>query len=223
MILPWTLRNYARYNQFILISTQPSRDFWGYNAIFFLPHEPGRATPLKTLRDLVEDEQPGFKEGLALIASHPVEWVLTKTKEVSGIWSETTSNVIIYGWTLELISANTIPPLDAAFRVVWMLVIVFTTIGLFQARASSARQLFLLFLVACMMVFFATHYMPRFRLSLLAYFLPYTAYGVVETPTLLRNFVRTGRMQDRKRLALTIATLLLLSFTYPGELLNLIR
>lgn len=205
-----TARNFAHGNGLELISWQGGRDFWKYNT-GFTDRKLNFGAIERELAKSVQGQAKnarGYEEGLKGILNDPVQWIWRKALGASGLWRNARP-MIRKAARLEVISRSNIELLAAFMQRLWSVLIVLIVIGM-VAHRDPVVLLFVLLLLTSLLVFAATHYIPRFRLSVLAFYLPYAAFGVLAVFWSLLDTIKSHRIPDPKRLAVTGFVLLVI-------------
>lgn len=212
VILPWTGRNLIQTHTLLLISTQGFKDLWLYNTLALNPqlteeHERiilSRMNPKQ--RAALQQQSVWIKKALQT----PLHWAIAKAREVAEIWRDPTSNWAAYGPSLKLFDANTFAPIETVLESWHLFLFAALLVGLVWSPEPTVTLLAAFYLGASSILFFLTHYMPRFRLDLQPILIPFTAFGIyVALP-------RRGRhrfSKSRTRLMLTVGLLVLFAIS----------
>lgn len=198
-----TARNFVHGNGLELISWQGGRDFWKYNT-GFTDRKLNFAAIDRELAKPVQGQAKnarGYEEGLKGILNDPAQWIWKKALGASGLWRNSNS-MIRTATRLAVLSRPNIELLSALVKRAWAALVALIVIGM-VAHRDPVVLLFVLFLLASLLVFAATHYIPRFRLSVLAFYLPYAAFGALVVFWSLVDIIKSHRIPDPKRLAVT--------------------
>jgi hypothetical protein len=192
-VLPWTVRNYRAFGQFVLLNTNAGFVFfWGnhpYHGSEFvpiLPNDPGGVTyhtllprELRALNE-AELDRALLARGLAFVRDDPGRFVrlsVSRVKEYFKFWPTAESNVV----------SNLVRVLS--FGLLLPLLVIGTVVASFRMRNSSGDDgdqadcpgalLLLLVAVAYTAVHLVTWTLIRYRLPVDAVMMPFAALAVV--------------------------------------------
>lgn len=216
VILPYAYRNYVQGRPLQLISWQSARIFWRDNYRVLKPTAQERAFAAQAGAALDIPQRPGkallngtlYVQALKLIAAQPLKWVLSKVPGAAGIWTVLGSNMLLYARKLGMVSRQA-RQWDDVLRGLWFLTLNLAIIGLMMPGDPRLKLLWAFYLLASVLVFFATHYMTRFRLGYEALFFPYAAFAVVELAAALRARAALVNIDVRRGLATAFVLILL--------------
>jgi hypothetical protein len=167
-ILPWTIRNWVRYDAFVPVSLMGARTFWEANAS---QHAEviAQYTEIDQAAGPVAAYKHAWREGLASVRARQPSWLFEQVgKQVPRFWTAVSMPVIhlerqAYGavppwaaWTVLLVTAIPHVLVTSAFLV-----------GLAAVTFSRARGLLLLFLAYYQLLHVVTLGHPRLRLPAL--------------------------------------------------------
>jgi 4-amino-4-deoxy-L-arabinose transferase-like glycosyltransferase len=167
-VVPWTVRNWARYDTFIPVSLMGARTFWEANAG---QHTEviGQYTGIDQAEGPVAAYRHAWREGLAAVRSRQPWWLFEQVgRQVPRFWTAVSMPVIhverqAYGatspalaWTILLVTALPHVLVTGVFLV-----------GLATLTLSRPRGLLLLFLAYYQLLHVVTLGHPRLRLPAL--------------------------------------------------------
>lgn len=167
-VLPWTVRNWARYDAFVPVSLMGARTFWEANA---REHAEviGQYTQVDQTAGPIAAYKLAWKEGLASVRARQPWWLLEQLgQQLPRFWTAVGMPVI----HLERQAYGAVRP-----RVAWAVLAVTATphvlvtgaflVGLATLRLTGARWLLLLFLAYYQLLHVVTLGHPRLRLPAL--------------------------------------------------------
>ena len=189
LIIPWTVRNYRVFGQFVLLNTNAGfAFFWGNHPIHgtgFIPLLPGNGS---TYGNLIPEELRGFNEarldralllrGLAFVREDPARYLLlclSRVKEYFKFWPSPSSG-ILSNWARVLSFGVCLP-----FLLYGLLMAIMSVAS--EGRHSHQQSnsgVILLLLVSCLysLIHLMTWTLVRYRLPVDAMTMPFTAFAI---------------------------------------------
>jgi len=164
VVFPWTVRNYSIHNRFVLISTNGGGVFWiglhsGAPGGYHFPKD--ESNPLYKVKDEVERNRIGYKEGMKFIRNHPKEFIrlmFIKSKQFWSLW-----------------------PLDAPKSVKQQCVyVILSIIGTFLSIKRRENSIFiLLYIFVVWGVHTVVHSGNRYSVPLIPFLCMFASYTLV--------------------------------------------
>jgi hypothetical protein len=164
-ILPWTVRNYVRYQRFLLVETTGGYNFWLYNDVIGRDEINQR---LMEIRNPVDREAYATRHALAAITSDPLSFVANASQRFTDAWPVEEFS------QLRFAIRDKYPGTDCTLLdlYAWAETIFYVGFGLFTlwgfalAPGRALKGLFLLALLHYALVSALTITAFRFRMSL---------------------------------------------------------
>ncbi|HEX6289210.1 MAG TPA: glycosyltransferase family 39 protein [Herpetosiphonaceae bacterium] len=220
VIMPWTLRNYARYHTPILIDTTGAENLW-------LDNDPaGREAVKRQLYALGEDrglrQRLAMERGLATITGDPGRFV-------AKAWGEAKKFVALeYFDDLRARPEIWVPPQEVWLRLllgdgIWLLLLFGGLAGLWLSPPSALKWLIVPWIAYVALTGLLFHVELRYRLPLYPALLPYTGWIAASTLRLPRRVLWSWRGLGAVATNIGVLALVLLHRPYPGEATMLAR
>jgi 4-amino-4-deoxy-L-arabinose transferase-like glycosyltransferase len=193
VLLPWGARNYAQGRGLQLISSQGERDLIIYNLVALAPETSDRAIRVMRRENgrTTEFDEELRRRIVAGIIEDPFSWASAKSEEVRELWEDSQSNVSQFGRQLKLVSPTEAARAEPALQALWLIVLAFAVVGFLYPQDGMTKLLFLGYFFSWVAIFFLVHFIPRFRLGLIPFLLPFSAYGFVRLSTSLYALLNT--------------------------------
>jgi 4-amino-4-deoxy-L-arabinose transferase-like glycosyltransferase len=178
MLVPWAVRNYRAYGQFVLVDTTSGYNLWLGSV--GVRDEERLQNDLRPLRDPVERQSFAYARAWENIRHDPLGFAGKGFKEGLDLWRPLFSaeERQVSGYTLGRVPAWHLYALFLLDDVVYLLIILFAIVGLFLAPPHPLKSLTVLWVllwVAMSFIFFAV---TRFRLPVVAALVPWAGVGV---------------------------------------------
>jgi 4-amino-4-deoxy-L-arabinose transferase-like glycosyltransferase len=209
VIIPWTIRNYVVFHEFVLISTNG-----GLN--LFTGNNPGATghwekaeenlvvyAPKSELEGAseVKSDKIMYKAALTFIRQNPTRFLVLAMRKFWFFWTDNEELV------------TTLPEAASAF-VGWILLLLASVVGIALSMGEWRRSLLLYPLItgytSVHLVFFA---LARFRLPLVPLLSIYAGYGIASAPSIWSQ-VKSGKLDRRVALGLAATGGVVIYYVY---------
>lgn len=194
VLTPWVARNYSIEGRFILIGDSGEYTMLRDNIRAewqLFPAEAGKISAKKQSRRELSKIPPAAQSRyawtrvLGIIARAPVRWAALRATALRDFWIP----LSLGNRTIRIQLGNT--PWERILRQILdytpVALILLSVIGIFASRDDAPKLLVLLFVLYTLTVIVLTHYQPRFRVPLIALFLPEAALGLTRVFEWLRQ------------------------------------
>jgi len=188
-ILPWTVRNYVRYQRFLLVETTGGYNFWLYNDVVGRDEINQR---LMEIRNPVDREAYATRQAFTAITSDPLSFAANASQRFTEAWPVEEFSQLrfairdkypgtdctlldLYAW------AETIFYVGLGLLTLW---------GLALAPGRALKGLFLLALLHYTLVSILTITAFRFRMSLYPLAGVFAAWALVGLASWLRHLIK---------------------------------
>lgn len=199
VVLPWTARNYFQGRGLELISSQGGRDLLIYNLVALEPaRSEGAIRVLRREHGTTEEFDAALgREILEGILANPVSWALAKTVEVRGVWDDPQSNLNQFGPQLKILSTEDAARIEPFLIMLWWVVLGLALVGFVCPQDGKTRILFLCYFLTWILIFYVFQFIPRFRLALIPFLVPFTAFGLIQLGASIYTVVRPQKSVTR--------------------------
>lgn len=192
---PWVARNYSIEQRFILATTHSEidllRDNWRIELrAQNLPLNDASGSMAKRVRKALAQVPKNERSMYVLartaqtILNYPTEWTADKFSRLRNLWRPFVLEARVVrlenveqpwrGWLQQIVSYSAVA------------LLLLGTFGILAARDDAPKLLIAFYILYSLAIFIVTHFLPRFRLPLLIFLIPYAAYTLVQISLWLR-------------------------------------
>lgn len=192
---PWVARNWSIEERFILATTHSEtdllRDNWRIELrAQNLPLRTSEGTMKWRVRHALE-QVTGNQRSLFVLTraaqtiwNYPIPWMMDKFTRLRNLWRPFALEARVV--RLENVAQPWRNWLQGIVSYSAVALLLLGTLGMITARDDAPKLLIALYILYSLVIFLMTHYLPRFRLPLLIFLIPYAAFAVVRVAGWLR-------------------------------------
>lgn len=192
---PWVIRNYRLENRFILSTAHSEidllRDNWRVELrAQGLPLKTQDGSMAKRVRKALAGVQGNRRSLFVLTRSveamtrFPAAWIADKFTRIQRFWRPFALEARVV--RLETLAQPWRNLLQQFVSYSAVALLLLGTFGILTARHDAPKLLIALYILYSLCIFLMTHYLPRFRLPLLIFLIPYAAFAVMRVVEWLR-------------------------------------
>lgn len=187
VFVPWVARNWTLEQRLILSTTHSEQDLLRDNWRIELAAQgkslkdaEGNSIKIRVRRELAQvptSERSLYvlRRALETPLHYPLEWTMDKFHRLRAFWRPFALEARVV--RLENVSPAERAWLQGVVSYSAVVLLLLGAFGLLVARNDAPKLLIALYILYSFAIFLMTHYLPRFRLPLLIFLIPYAALG----------------------------------------------
>lgn len=225
VLLPWVVRNYRAYGQFVAVDTTSGYNLW-LGSVGVRDEERLQAD-LCTLSNPVSRQQFAYEHAFENIEADPAAFVRKGLKESLDLWRPLFSaeERQVSGYTLGRVPGWHLLALLVFDDLLYMAVVLLALLGLLLSPGHPLRSLTLLWVLLWVIMSFVFFAVTRFRLPVVASLIPWAGAGIAAItpirglPAKIMGIAPVGRLTA---IALAVASIALVlpAIAIPETLLG---